>query len=105
MRMVINEWARILNRKIFWGLLAALFIVNGALLYSEQSGYEKIGGDLTAYRQAFNEYRGNTSEAKAQEIQEHFSELERFRQIDFSYQSLQSNSPSVLPDDFSERCV
>ena len=75
MRMVINEWARILNRRIFWGLLAALFIVNGVLLYSEQSGYEKIGGDLTAYRQAFNEYRGNTSEAKAQEIQEHFSEL------------------------------
>lgn len=105
MRMVINEWARILNRRIFWGLLAALFIVNGVLLYSEQSGYEKIGGDLTAYRQAFNEYRGNTSEAKAQEIQEHFSELERFRQIDFYYQSLQSNSPSVLPDDFSEEIL
>jgi len=105
MRMVINEWARILNRRIFWGLLAALFIVNGVLLYSEQSGYEKSGGDLAAYRQAFYEYRGNNSQAKTQEIEERFSELERFRQIDFYYQSLQSNSPAALPDDFSEEVL
>lgn len=102
MRMVINEWSRIFNRRIFWGLLAAFFIINSVLLYSEQSEYEKSGGDLAAYRQAFEEYRGENSQAKSQKIKARLSQLERFRQIDFYYQSLQTGTDGTLPDDVNE---
>ncbi len=102
MKIAINELIRIFNRRIFWGLLAAFFIINGVFLFSEQSVYEKSGGDLAAYRQAFYDYRGANSEEKSREIQERLAELETFRQIDFYYQTLQTGESSALPEDFNQ---